>query len=106
MNTKLEQYCYHNKLEIYGNIGYGTYNGYEMNISYVALDNVTPIHIHISFYANIQNKKAIYQRIVQQRVKFLKVELDEFGVSAPAKDVIKKFNFTSDEIVRRVKEII
>ena len=32
--------------------------------------------------------------------------LDEFGVSAPAKDVIKKFNFTSDEIVRRVKEII
>ena len=32
--------------------------------------------------------------------------LDEFGVSAPAKDVIKKFNFTSDEIVRRVREII
>ena len=32
--------------------------------------------------------------------------LDEFGRSAPDKDVIKFFNFTSDEIVKRVKEAI
>lgn len=32
--------------------------------------------------------------------------IDQFGTSAPAQDVIEKFNFTSDEIVRRVKEII
>lgn len=109
MNTKLEQYCYHNKLEIYGNIGYGTYNGYEMNISYVALDNVTPIHIHISFYANIQNKKAIYQRIVQQRVKFLKVELDEFGVSLglnglTLNSILNNLNNTLDLITDIIKE--
>lgn len=81
MNKKLEQYCNNNNLQIDGNIGYGTYNGYEMNIAYHALDNVTPIHIHISFYANIQNKRAIYQRIVEQKIKYLKAELDEFGVA-------------------------
>ena len=32
--------------------------------------------------------------------------LDEFGLSAPFKDVVNKFNFTSDELVRRVKEIV
>lgn len=32
--------------------------------------------------------------------------LDEFGLSAPANDVINKFKFNSDELVRRVKEII
>ena len=32
--------------------------------------------------------------------------IDEFGLSAPANDVINKFNFTSDELVRRIKEII
>ena len=34
------------------------------------------------------------------------MSIDEFGLSAPAGDVIKKFNFTSDELVRRIKEII
>ena len=43
MNAKLEQYCNNNRLEVIGNVGYGTYNGYEMNIAYYALDNVTPI---------------------------------------------------------------
>lgn len=57
MNAKLEQYCNNNRLEVIGNVGYGTYNGYEMNIAYYALDNVTPIHIHISFYANVKIKK-------------------------------------------------
>ncbi len=32
--------------------------------------------------------------------------LDHFGASAPAKDVIKKFDFTSDRLVRLVKEIL
>ena len=32
--------------------------------------------------------------------------IDEFGVSAPASDAIKHFNFTSDELVRRIKEIL
>lgn len=34
------------------------------------------------------------------------MSIDEFGASGPAKDVIKKYNFTSDELVRRIKEII
>ena len=34
------------------------------------------------------------------------MSIDTFGASAPAGDVIKKFNFTSDELVRRIKEII
>lgn len=32
--------------------------------------------------------------------------IDTFGKSAPAKDVIDDFNFTSDEVVRRVLEIL
>ena len=34
------------------------------------------------------------------------MSVDEFGASAPANDVIKKFNFNSDELVRRIKEIL
>ena len=34
------------------------------------------------------------------------MSIDEFGVSAPASDAIKRFNFTSDELVRRIKEIL
>lgn len=34
------------------------------------------------------------------------MSIDTFGASAPANDVINKFNFTSDELVRRIKEII
>lgn len=32
--------------------------------------------------------------------------IDTFGKSGPANDVIKSFNFTSDEVIRRVKEIV
>ena len=32
--------------------------------------------------------------------------LDEFGASAPAKDVIKKFDFTSDHLVELCKGIV
>lgn len=34
------------------------------------------------------------------------MSIDEFGVSAPASDAIKHFNFTSDELVRRIKEVL
>ena len=32
--------------------------------------------------------------------------LDTFGASAPAKDVIKKFDFTADRLVKMVEEIV
>lgn len=34
------------------------------------------------------------------------MSIDEFGMSAPANDVINKFNFNADELVRKIKEII
>ena len=34
------------------------------------------------------------------------MSIDTFGASAPANDVINKFNFTVDELVRRINEII
>lgn len=34
------------------------------------------------------------------------MSIDEFGASAPANDVINKFNFTADELVRRIEEIL
>lgn len=109
MNAKLEQYCNNNRLEVIGNVGYGTYNGYEMNIAYYALDNVTPIHIHISFYANVQDKKTIYQRVVQQKVKYLKVELDEFGLKLglngfTLNSILNNLNNTLDLITDIIKE--
>ena len=41
-----------------------------------------------------------------QRFAAHNMGIDTFGKSAPAKDVINDFNFTSDEIVRRVLEIL
>ena len=80
MNKKFVEFCNGYGLTVQGNSAYGTMNGYETNVKLVTLDNVSPLRIHISFYATDAQKQTIGAAIRNMAIKFFQMQFTPYGL--------------------------
>ena len=100
MNKKLAFYCEEKKLMVDGNNAYGIIDNYEVNVVYRVMDNVAPVLVHISFYASNEDKRIMVNQIREQKIKFLQVGTDPYGLSIGLND------FTVGALMKRLDNII
>lgn len=107
MNKKLVEYFKKYDLNFSKNYAYGNILGYEVNIFYQMLDNVSPVKMFISFYASENDKLQIKNELDNEKIKFLQYQLNGFGLliglnSYTLKGLINKM----DDILERIFNII
>ena len=100
MNKKLITYFSKYDLEFSKNYAYGKIKGYEVNIFYQALDNVSPVKMFISFYASENDKIQIGNEIANEKIKFLQYQLNGFGLLLGLND------YTVNGLVKKLDDIL
>lgn len=81
MNKKIQQSLVEYGLNVTDkNTLYGVKNGYEITVSYSAMDNVSPVRIHIACYATTLQRTAIESALANRTdIKGVK-KMSEFGL--------------------------
>lgn len=100
MNKLLKEFCEYKGLKVEKNSAYGVINNIEINVSYSALDSAAPVLIHFSFYGSDNDKRLISNMIAAERIKFLKIGADAYGISVGLNDI------TLGKLVKRLDSII
>lgn len=100
MNKKIEDFLLKHNLQVLGNEAYGRIRDYEVNFFYVAADNVAPVRWHIAFHAPVNVKINIIDEIKKANIKFLKYDVDSFGISFGIN------GFTLGSLVDKLDEVL
>lgn len=87
-------------MEIRNNYAYGVMKGYETNATMNALDNVAPLKMHISFFADAEQKRNIEAAIRNLALKFFKMEFTPYGLSLGFNDI------TMNKLLQRLPAIL
>ena len=80
MNKKVVNFFSSYGLTLNGKGMYGKINGYETNVTLVQFDNVTPLRMHISFYATDEQKRAMETAIRNLALKFFSMTFTKYGI--------------------------
>lgn len=90
MNKKFTEFFNAYGMTITGNNAYGVVKGYETNAIVAMMDNVTPLRLHISFYATDEQKRAIEAAIRNAQIKYLNFRFTPYGILIGLNDITVK----------------
>lgn len=74
-------------MEIHDNYAYGIVNGFETNAVIRMLDNVSPVVLHISFYATDIQRKIIEEELKHSQIKWLNFRITPYGMVIGLNDI-------------------
>ncbi len=80
MNKKLTAFFTERGLTVTGNKAYGKMNGFETNVRLDNFNNVSPLQIHISFYATDEQKRAMADELRRAAYKFFNFQFTAYGL--------------------------
>ena len=69
MNKKIKLYLEQLGLQTNGNNAYGNYKGYEINANVNIFDTISPLQLHVSFYADSETKRLISNDLRELKLK-------------------------------------
>lgn len=90
MNKHLTAFFTEKGMHVTGNSAYGMLEGFEANVNYVALDNVSPVKIHFSFYANDEQKRKMEDALRNAKLKFFQFSFTAYGLVIGLNDITVK----------------
>lgn len=101
MNNKLKTYFESIGLSVNGNNAYGTYKGYEVSADVKMLEQVSPVKLHVSFYALPEVKGAIANDLRDLKLKYFTYAADNFGIVLGFNDPL-----TVGKLINRMPEML
>ena len=81
MNKKVVKFFSSYGMSLNGKTMYVKINGYEANVQLSQFDNVSPLKIHVSFYATDEQKRTIETAIRNLALKFFRMTFTKYGIS-------------------------
>lgn len=100
MNKKFADFFSSYGLVIKDNLAYGIINGYETNAKVNVLDNVSPLRMHISFYATDDQKRSVESAIRNLALKRFNMQFSPYGLSLGFNDI------TMNGLLKRLSDIL
>lgn len=100
MNKKFTAFFSGYGMSVNGNYAYGVVEGYETNASVSNFDSVSPLKIHVSFYATDEQKRGMEAAIRNLSRKFLRTWFTPYGLS------IGINGFTVNSILKKLPDIL
>lgn len=100
MNKKLEAVLLQAGFTMKGAAAYAKYKGYEMNVTYVALDNVSPVRVHVSCHTTDEAKSKVLDEFRSAAIKYAKPSFTAYGFLLGLND------FTIGKLAGRLMQVI
>lgn len=101
MNKKFSAFFTGNYgMEVTKNLAYGRIKDYEVNASLNSLDNVSPLKMHVSFYATDEQKRGIEAAIRNLALKYFKMMFTPYGLALGFNDI------TLGRLLKRLPEVL
>ena len=100
MNKKLAAALAQCGFEVTNNAARGVVQGFEMNAAYNALDNSTPLTVHISCYTDDEAKRRICDVFRAEAIKFTKYSFTPYGFELGLND------WTAGRLAERIGTLI
>ncbi len=104
MNKKFNDFFAQRGYEIVGNNAYGSLRGYEVTFHIEMMNNVAPLQAHFNLFATRDEKVAIYNALREKKIKYLKYDVDQYGITIGLNDItvnamLKKLDDILNQIV-------
>lgn len=100
MNKKLTAFLTERGLTVDKNSAYGVFGGFETNVQYRPMDNVTPLYLHFACYTTDEQKRAIQQELNSASIKYLKFAFSSYGLEVGLNDL------TLGRLIKRLDEVL
>lgn len=101
MNKKLKVYFEQLGLKVEGNSAHGNLKGYEVSTNVVMLDTISPVKMHVSFYASDEVKNLIANDLKELKLKNFTFGTDLYGISLGFNDPL-----TVGKLLKRMPEML
>ena len=100
MNKKFVAFFTGYGMTVNKNSAYGNIEGYETNVGIQMLDNVSPVKMHVSFYATDEQKRTIEAGIRNLALKFFRMSFSPYGLFLGFNDI------TVNKLLKRLPAIL
>ncbi len=87
-------------MTVEGNLAYGTVYGFETNANVVMFDNVSPLRLHVTFYATDEQKRNMEAAIRNLALKYFRMSFSQYGLFLGFNDITVK------RLLKRLPEVL